>query len=108
MKLTVLSFEPYTFHGLAPAPNVTESARIGDALRADTTPPIVNLDGAELTVIESHRSSILYCAGNATVNRVAPSTEGGMGYLGTPPVGAEERVVISTSRGQYMAQVRFS
>lgn len=107
MKLTVICFEPCAFNGLAPAPNVRESERIADALQSDMSDPIVNLDGAVLTVLDNHRGALLYCSGGATVHRTNPSTIGGNGYTGMPTTGAEERVIIVTTRGEYSARVRF-
>lgn len=108
MKLTVLSFAESAFGGLTPAPNVGEVNRIIESLQGDTGPPVVNLDGAEVTVLDDHRGHMLYCTGGVSVYRNDPATSGGNGFVSLPAAGVEERVTIWANSKCYSARVRFS
>lgn len=109
MTLQILSFYPIDCddNRLYPAPNVTETEYICDITKKDETPTITNLDGVHLTVLTTHRGTMLYCAGNVTVYRIKPTTFGGNGYYEMPSPGTEETVEISTVNGRFRGQVIF-
>jgi hypothetical protein len=107
MTLQILSFYPIDQVTLAPVPNVTESAYFSEILEKDETPTITNLDGVHLTVLTSHRGTILYCAGDVTVYRISPTSSGGNGHYNMPLHGTEETVDFSTVNGRFRGQVIF-
>ena len=107
MNLQILSFSPADRAMLAPAPNVNEAEYIDGILKKDETPTITNLDGIHLTVLTSHRGTILYCAGGVTVYRMSPVSFGGNGHYSFPSPGTEETVEISTVNGLFRGQAIF-
>lgn len=107
MTLQILSFYPIDQAMLAPAPNVTEAEYFSKILEKDETPTITNLDGVHLTVLTSHRGTVLYCAGGVTVYRVSPTSFGGNGMYSMPSPGTQETVDISTVNGRFRGQAIF-
>jgi hypothetical protein len=107
MTLQILSFSPVDWAMLAPAPNVTEAEYFSKILEKDETPTITNLDGVHLTVLTSHRGTVLYCAGGVTVYRMSPTSFGGNGHYSFPSPGTEETVEISTVNGRFRGQAIF-
>lgn len=108
MKLTVLSFSEATYTVLEPAPNVSECMRISASLKSDTAPPVENLDGAQVEVLDNYRGNMLYCSGGISVYREDPTTSGGNGMSALPGPGVEESVVIFWNGKRYSARVLFA
>lgn len=108
MKLTVLSFSEAAYNLLAPAPSVQESERICESMRLDSAPPVTNLDGAQVTVLDDYRGHMLYCSGGVTVYRSDPTTNGGNGLVSLPGPGVEEAATIFWNGKRYSARVRFA
>jgi hypothetical protein len=93
---------------LLPTPNVTEAEYIADIMQADNTPQITELSvGSVLRCLTTYRGHVLYCAGDVTVHRVSPSTDGGNGRVCYPDNGQEEDVLIMTEPGWYEARVKY-
>ena len=70
MEVHVLSLAPIQVNLLAPAPNVTETEYYSAILKEDTSPTITDykdLMASPLKVLTSHRGTVLYCNGRATV-----------------------------------------
>lgn len=102
-----LSFSPSTFGGLRPAPNVTETAIIHAAVAADPTPHIdptpEGLLNKVLKVIETYRGVMLWLEGGVVIMRSDPNTPGVNGYMGWPPIGTKETVLVN----DWAAEVEF-
>jgi hypothetical protein len=102
-----LSFRPLDIGNLRPTPNVTEYEAIRATVAADTTPRLEPtpeaLQDKELKILTSYRSALLWIAGGVTICRHAPTTEGGHGYAGWPPIGLKEEVLLN----DWVAEVEF-
>jgi hypothetical protein len=102
-----LSFTPITIGNLRPTPNVGEWEAISAALAADTSPRLAptptDLEGKELKIIASYRSTLMWVKGGVVITRDAPKTEGGNGYAGWPPAGLKETVLLN----DWTAEVEF-
>ena len=107
MKITLSNLSASPFSPLMPTPNVAEWEAIKACLAADTTPSVTDLLAEPLTFLESHRGSVLYCAGGVTVYRRSPTTSGGNGYFALPPTGTSEPVYVTTCSGCCYADARF-
>jgi hypothetical protein len=110
MKFTVLSADPIDLtkpQPLAPAPNVTETDYIHNALNSDQTDTITDLFAAPIEVITDYRGVMLYCAGGVGVHRTHSTTSGGNGFTSPPGPGVEEDVHISSTQGRFHARIRF-
>jgi hypothetical protein len=107
MQITVLSFGPTTYCPLAPAPNVTETEAIMNAMKDKQGPAITDLMAQPINVLTTYRGQMLYCEGGVCAHRVNPQTEGGNGYVSMPPNDSEEDVIISCADGLFSARVRF-
>lgn len=103
-----ISFRPCTFGNLRPAPNVTDSEAIRDAVAADATPRLERtpeaLQDKVLKIITTYRSALLWLEGGVLIYRHAPKTDGGNGYLGWPTKDLIEEVVVGED---WIAEVEF-
>ena len=102
------SFHPCAFGNLRPTPNVTEWEAIRTTLDTDTTPRIEptpeDLQGKELKILSSYRSSVMWLEGGIVITRHDPKTDGGQGYAGWPPRGIKEEVLLEED---WIAEVEF-
>jgi hypothetical protein len=102
-----LSFQPYTFGNLRPAPNVTEMNIINAAVMADTTPRLAStpedIQDKVLKILGDYRGSLLWLEGGVIAMRMNIKTVSGNGYAGWPPVGLHETVVLD----DWIAEVEF-
>ena len=103
-----ISFRPCTLGNLRPAPNVTESEAIREAVAADETPRIEGtpdaLQNKVLKIITAYRSALLWLEGGVLIYRHTPKTAGGSGYAGWPTKDLIEEVVVDED---WIAEVEF-
>lgn len=71
MKATILSLAPTEWAGLAPTPNVTESAYISDKI-ASQPRTTVGLTEGPLSIYASYRGTLLYLENGASIYRMNP------------------------------------
>jgi hypothetical protein len=107
MHFTVLSATPGAPKGLAPTPNVTETAYIIEACEAHQVPDITDLMAGPILILYTYRGWNLYCEGGVTVYRDDPVSRGGHGYAGEPIIGTTEDVTVSCVTGWYKCQIRY-
>lgn len=102
-----LSFRPISIGNLRPTPNVGEWEAISATLKADASPRLLptpeDLQGKELKVLTSYRSSVIWVEGGVSFTREWAKTVGGNGYAGWPPSGLKEEVLLN----DWVAEVEF-
>lgn len=108
MHIQIVSFERVEQLALIPAPNVIETIRISEAIKADSSSTVTDLASAgPVEILDSYRGHMLYCSGQVSVYRSDPSTKGGHGMLCPPVAGTEEDAYVITSTDTFKARLKY-
>ena len=108
-SFTVLSLAPChdLRNTLRPAPNVTDTEYIIEALSRHKVPDITDLMAGPIRILATYRGWNLYCEGGVTVYRTEPKSNGGHGFAGEPLIGSAENVTIYTVDGCNKAVIQY-